>query len=392
MPWSRLHRACAVLALALNASCYTTAQLGPDAVSPLQQSGHGGELRLQTATGERIRVTANSHFRFLRDGDEWTDSVEGRDLCVNARAVSRCSQLADPTAALAWSDVRAIEVESFDGLTTYGVVLAGLVIAATVVAVVVVLSGVGPAANAVPHQSSGSQASGTRGRGALVRTDGAREGDRVATPPRTYANPDLSRAGGFPSVTVAVGATPPDATSAPRVFLPPLPASSTPARIAPLFGSGERRRSALRFLGAVEGGADLTSEGEATFGFGAGIRMFNLLELVGGARALDATGGGATPQETSAGARWVGFGRLVLAFELDPWRRISLPIGVEGGGGQSDVYGRAVYGARVRIWNEVTLGLYPFNVTYDSYAAPNRPHDAHGILGFPTTAELSFNF
>lgn len=386
---SLLRRTCALLSVSLTASCYSSAKLDHDAISPLQEAGHGGELQLQTVDGKRIRVTANSHFRFLRAEDDWTDSVEGRDLCVSASAVSRCSQLDDPTAALAWSDVRAIEVETFDGLTTYGVVVATVATVAAVVAVVVVLSGAGSALKGIPNHAPSHG-----GRGALVRTDGPSEGHGAPLPLGRWPVPDLPR-GPRPRGLVVVSPASPPPLPDPAVFQfspPPAPAEANVAPIAPLFDGGERRRSALRFLGAVEGGADLTAEGEATVGFGAGIRIFNLLELVGGARALDAGATASSAFATPEVPRWVGFGRLVLAFEVDSRRRFSLPIGFELGGGAADVYGRAVYGARVRIWDEMTLGLYPFNATYDSYAPTSRPRDPRGILGFPTTAELSFNF
>jgi hypothetical protein len=162
-----------------------------------------------------------------------------------------------------------------------------------------------------------------------------------------------------------------------------------------MFSASAIRRTRIRLVVATEGGGDVTlHDGGAWSGY-VGMRLRDVFEIGGGARLLrfdDPDADPADPGPHDSGTEWVGFGRLMLHADVDANRRVALLFGADVGAGHPAIYARLIWGLRVRVWRDLSLGLYPFTPTY-TYVKDIGGHDAQrGYTGFtfPTTVELSF--
>lgn len=169
---------------------------------------------------------------------------------------------------------------------------------------------------------------------------------------------------------------------------PPLRLSLHAAKgsTSPIFARRTARRSTIRFIGLVEGGADLMLQDGGNAQALVGIRILDVLELAAGAHLMIHRGASEEgPHRTS----WIGVFRLNLHFDIDAQRWVALPMGVDVGIGHATIYTRFNLGIRFRLTRRLSLGVYPFNPTYAEFkdTALKRKH---GWWSFPSTIDLSF--
>lgn len=153
-----------------------------------------------------------------------------------------------------------------------------------------------------------------------------------------------------------------------------------------IFTRPTHRRANIRFIGLVEGGADLLIRDGGSAQALVGMRILDVLELAAGAHMLVHRGeSDASTQRTS----WIGIFRLNLHFDLDARRRVALPIGFDLGAGHATFYARLNLGVRVRLTRRLSIGIYPFNPTYAEFKDTNLRRKT-GWWSFPSTIDLSF--
>jgi hypothetical protein len=440
-----------VLCASLATGCYSNSVITQSDLSGLRRANQHRELVLESADGERTRIGPNSEIRFLRRDGVWTAWVPASELCVTDATVALCGTAAGRQRPLRWRSVQGIEVKNFDGLTTYAAVLGTAIIVAVVVLMIAGggkggggggggLGGIGHAAggaargvgHGVAHGAGHAVRAGAQaGRAFAQAVDAAArvsysildanargwawygpelqfEEVEPAPPPVPPAAPSAyAPLPPLPPPPPAVygGEVPPPPPSvygdapapappivpaavAPPAPLPPLVASTPPA---PLFSPLALRRSSVRLVGAVEGGTDFSLGAGGTMAALVGLRLSDVVELGGGARMI------ATPEQPGVAgspvrARWLAVGRFLLHCDVDSHRRVALPIGVDAGAGQAELHVRAVLGVRVRLWEDLWLGVYPYNPTYTSFADGLGYRSSAGWFTFPTTAEVSFAF
>jgi len=402
-------------ALATTTGCYSTTLVDAPGATPLRRAGQD-ELVLESSDGDRVRVGPNSRVRFLRTDGYWTDWVDGDDLCVSREVVARCPDGPEGVEGVRWKYVDGVEVENLDGLTTYAVVVLTTAVVAAVV-VLVVLSAKGGGGSGGGHGGGGGHAGGGGGVAHGVHTGGG-VGKSMPFPARAGAGAPYDSSGGGawygPRFSVDIGdsfaADPTDDTPAPAstgiTYQRPLPDGSIPPPpppppprpppaaaepATPLLSGMARRRGVIRLVGALEGGTDFTLARNATTAVALGLRFVDTLELAGGLRLIaspDNPQSPTSPVDTSA----VVFGRLILNLDVDSHRRVALPFGVDVGAGQADFHGRLVAGVRVRVYEGLSLGVYPFNPTFTAFAEDSRQRSDLGWFTFPTTAEVSYSY
>ncbi|HEY3358461.1 MAG TPA: hypothetical protein VGQ83_34760 [Polyangia bacterium] len=395
------------LCASLVTGCYANTVVTSD-LAGLRQGNRTRELVLQTSAGDRTRIGPNSEVRFLRTDGQWTAWVQANELCVSGDAVALCQAPAGRPARLRWRYVQGVEVKNLDGAATYGAVLGTTVLVAAVVVLVALsakgggggggnlLSGMGHGAKAGGHAVRAGGHAGAHALGTAARVTANLTYHVLEATARGWAwyGPELqvvevAPAPYYPSGLIAAS---PVAAPPPVVEGAPLPPVATGGRDrAPLFSPEARRRGAVRFVGAVEGGTDFSLGAGGTAAALAGIRVFDALELAGGVRLIaipDEPGVSGSPVRS----RWLAFGRLLAHCDLDSERRVALPIGLDVGGGQAELHLRAVLGLRLRFWEGVSLGVYPYNPTFTSFADGRGERRSAGWFTFPTTTELSFTF
>ncbi|MDY0000671.1 MAG: hypothetical protein RBU30_05210 [Polyangia bacterium] len=409
---------------ALASGCYHTRAVSVQSLSGVERGNHTHELLFVSPEGQRVRLGPRSKIRFLRTDGLWTAWVRGYDLRVNAEGVFHRGRPHDyQLAGLRWSQVRGVEVENLNGAKTYGVVLGATIIVA---AVLVMLLGAGKGGGGGGGGKLGGlgRGAGSAGRGLARGAGSAARGIGHAMARGSYNlaralsrgwrwyGPDLHlHIGGHvdtpvydpaapipgqtePAPMPQPGAPPPPPPPPAAAPVPPSPASgplvADVTSTASLFSSFVKRQASLKLVGAIEGGGDLYYHDGGTFLAYAGLRFANVLELGGGALLLRHRGSETvTPQELRSS--WMGFGRLLLHLDIDSARRVALPLGVDLGSGQSRIHVRTILGIRVRLWDQLSLGLYPFNPTYTQFK-DNDLRRSVGWWSFPTTLELSYAF
>ncbi|HEY3450913.1 MAG TPA: hypothetical protein VGK67_31445 [Myxococcales bacterium] len=394
--WSRSQRILVAAACCLaGTGCFTKGIVRGDGLDALRQPGRRGELVLQTKEGGRARLGPNTKVRFLRSDDEWSAWIEGRDLCVTPEAAFQCSSLPGGP-GLPWKGVSGIETKNLDGAATYftvlGVVVGTAVAVAVTVAMVAAVAGLakGGGGGFPKIDSLNLGSGGGRGAKAVSRTGPT----GVISPSFAPAEYDLhyaiARGWRWYGPPIEEPAYAPELAEA-ELAPVPLPGAAPAVQPEPLFTSMTSRRGHVRLVGALEGGTDLTATSNGVGGASLALRLGDVVELGGGARLAVAP---ERPSEASAALRqsWLGFGRLLAHFDLDSDRRVAFVLGAECGAGHPKIYGRAIYGLRVRLVDGLAVGLYPYNASVAVYDLASRQRRDLGWFSFPSTAELSYAF
>jgi hypothetical protein len=429
----------------LATGCYTNSNLTRGHLEPLRQGGWTQELVIRDDLGRNVRLGPNTDVRFLRVDGNWTAWLSGGEICVSPTEVNHCAQARLP--GLPWSAVQGMEVRNLEGGTTYVVVLAVVVIVAVVVLMVAgggkgggggggggglkaldglgkgmtqVARGVGQVARGMANFSYRVLEATARGwRWYGPQLPPGQVDIVVAPPPPAYAPPiytplppalppapeppppEVAPAPDADGQATTEGPPPPEAAP-PAEALPPLPPAPPPPPpvivrqpMVPLFTPRTTRRGKIRLVTAVDGGSDFTVKGGGTFSAFVGMRLSEVMELGGGLRLFS---GPETPDDPHTKSRTspIAFGRIAAHFDVDSARRVALPIGFDAGGGDSRAYVRLMLGIRIRVWDTLSLGLYPFNPTFVMYSNDDRQRrdlakDA-GWFQFPSTFEVLWTY
>ncbi|MFH2009200.1 MAG: hypothetical protein ABI333_21605 [bacterium] len=383
---------CALLSVSMvSAGCYSSSLVPAQSLVPLTRPGHRTELVVRDTHGSSVRIGPNSRIRFLLRGYVWSPWVDGSELVVDRLGASVQGPDGAPQRLALWSEIYAADVVNLSGGRTYGALLAATLLVGVVVLMIAgggkgkgggkLLSGVGRAgARASAHALYGGLRLG------VIIAHGAR-------PPSVEQPPgDAS-----PAPPPADPTTPPDESGTPPPPPAPPPAPGETVSIpAPLvrsqhaFSGVVRRQSRVRFLGALEGGSDLTMHDGGSVQALLGLRIYDALELGLGARMLVHRGTRtATPQTHRSS--WMAVLRVNAHLDLDANRRVALPLGFDVGTGQATVYVRMTFGLRVRVARFLHVGLYPFNPTYTRFKDDTLLRD-YEWWSFPSSLDLLFTF
>ena len=113
------------------------------------------------------------------------------------------------------------------------------------------------------------------------------------------------------------------------------------------------------------------------------VRLRNIIELGGGVR-MDAQPGeqGAHPRP-----ELIPFVRAGLHLDLDMQRRFAIPAFVDIGNVAGETRTRFAFGLRVRINDDISLGLFLYNPTL---ASGTTETSSHARITHTTTVELGF--
>ncbi|MFI5301947.1 MAG: hypothetical protein ACHREM_27980 [Polyangiales bacterium] len=157
----------------------------------------------------------------------------------------------------------------------------------------------------------------------------------------------------------------------------------------PLFDGGARRQSIIRLVASLDTERDLSSTPRTHVGVAATMRLYNFFELGGGLRMLGAS---QAPDGTVVASALLPFLRIGMHAELDAHRRFAIPFAVDlGGGGDIGLYMKLVFGLRVRVTDQWSLGAYVFNPTLLMYKDGSTMGGATQ-WSFPSGIETSFAF
>ena len=122
-----------------------------------------------------------------------------------------------------------------------------------------------------------------------------------------------------------------------------------------------------------------------------GLRFYDTFELAVGAKLMVHRGEQEEGEEEKHRVSWMAFARLAFNFDLDAHRIVSLPAGVDVGGGHAQIDVRALLGIRFRLADSFHLGIYPFNPTYTRFKDKSLKRKV-GWWSFPTNVALTFGF
>ncbi|HEU4407519.1 MAG TPA: hypothetical protein VFS43_19795 [Polyangiaceae bacterium] len=326
--------------------CYSTSAVPQGA---LPQRGLSRSVVLIASDGDKVKLDPNSRVRLLRRDGLYTPWVSASDLYVDSAGV--IVRDGGRSEGLAWAEVRGAEVENLDGGATAVVVVGVAVLIAAVV--VVTLSG------------KGGQGPSLGGSGTARSLDGAAR---------------LADAAGRVSEAASGAAEPNEPPATASSFGDDLGPGRARPGAEPIFDRGARRRASVRVTGAVDAARSLAERGQVQAGAVGALRLWDFVEVGGGGRVMgDAEG-------PPGAYRAVAFGRLGVHGELDARRRLALPFSVDLGAGRLGAYARLNWGLRVRVYDEVSVGLYPFNPSFDRAESRRRP------WSFPSCVETSFAF
>lgn len=329
----------------------------------LQRPGRRRDMAVQGVGRHSARLGPLSSVRFLRTDGLYTPWVSASDLWTSEQGVFLRRRGPDGTPSakhegLAWSNISQAELKNFEGGQS---VLATVGSAAIVTLfVAAVAADVKEASDCAKRSSSCHGGSNTE---AVARL--AVAGAQVASAV------DAANDGGHFSA------------QSDRSFSLPSAGRLSPEGARPLFTGAARRKAAIKGLVALETTATPDSKGELHLQPGAfvGARFGNFVDAGVGVRTL-ARGDGAPAQSIIAG-------RLGLHGEFGARRHFALPVSVDVGAGEGVTnYTRINWGARVRVFDELTVGLHPVSPTFV------KREKGSGRSGWTTSSgvELSWGF
>jgi hypothetical protein len=125
----------------------------------------------------------------------------------------------------------------------------------------------------------------------------------------------------------------------------------------PLFAPQAHRRNRLLLTFASDVGMDAAAPA-GVGGVAAGLRINHVFEIGAGARADLRPGPSDGHSHLVASTPFL---RMGLHMDLDAARRVALALGADVGLGAQSVYARFLFGVRVRLTDQLQLGLYPWN-------------------------------
>lgn len=324
-----------------------------------------GLVHLVDADGDAALVAPESDITFFAKDGSQTSTVQAGLLCrtdqgLSVRDTSR-APCATATPLIDWDDIDSANVETFDGAATTAI-SAGIVI---VIAAAIFVIGSASKKSSSPSSSSGRTS-------ARPTTTAPRAGDS--------APPVVAGGGGVGGGTTVV--------FVPRVgigfgnygygYSSPRPVDDDGA----LFTRTDVRRSTVRGVLGLDGGACVLSPGSCfTSGFRGGVRLFNLVELTLGFRAIEGWGVHDYPRLTPV----LGVG---MHGELSMYRKFALELGAQVGHTDAmDVYANLLLGFRIAPIEHFWIGVFPVHPTYLSWS------DGRGDLwALQSSLDLSVDF
>jgi hypothetical protein len=393
------------------AGCYTRSIIPAQNLSRITLSNQTRELVLRDRHGRAVRVGPNSKIRFLVRGGQWTPWVEGRRLLVNrVGATARLGREA-PRQLARWSDIFAAEVQNLSGGKTYGAILVTTVLVGVVV-LLIAGSAKGGGGKGLGKAFKGFGKGFGRGVGRALARGAVHHGFRLGVrlpvphvhvspgapdpvdttpPPPSPSNPPPSGDSGAPPPPPPpppTAGTPNGApTGAPHTAARPPTAWTAPL---PTFSRLTNRRAAIRLVGTLGIGSDLTTYDTLSSSAFLGFRAYDAFEMALGARLYRHRGTRATTPQDFQNS-WMAVLRLGAHLDLDARRWVALPIGVDVGGGTAQFHMRINLGIRIRVARWLHVGLYPFNPTYTHFKDETLKQNI-AWWSFPTELELAFTF
>lgn len=313
------------------------------AVQPadLQRPGRLRDMTLKADHRSKVRLGPASGVRFLREDGHYTPWVSASSLWTNHEGVflrhsKRGATLGpDRLEGVAWGNIVRAEVRNFDG---------GKTVLATVAAGAIVALFAAAAAADINETKECAE-----GKGPCHNDSHLEDATQVAVlagyAAQSSANDAIEEAG-------------PDAPRAHYFSNPGTPRPSAEGA-RPLFTGGARRKAVIKGLVALETTTASDSGGKLHLQPGAlvGARLGNFFEL--GAAARNVSRGDEGSQQTVVAAHAGVHG------ELGADRRFAVPLSVDVGAGKDiSNYARINWGLRVRIYDELTIGVHPASPSY----------------------------
>ncbi len=343
-------RAALAAALAAQLACTSSATV------PLQNAAEslrtdGNFIELVDDSGDTVQIAPESDITFITPGGQRTAQVEAGLLCRMQEGIAvrpeRGAPCASATPLIAWGDIAAAEVETFDGAGSVAIT-AGVVV--VVAAAVIILAG-----GAKSLGSSGAKPSGGGAAGHAGSAGGAGIG-HGGTHVGGLPGPGLHGGGHFhvgpPIIIVPVGGYHRGNRGDSGPGAPPSEDDGS------LFSRTAARRATVRGLVGVDGGGCLILGSCLSLGVRGGMRLFNLAEITLGLRALQ---GFAVPAQTQV----MPVLGLALHGEFPAVRNLALAIGAQAGTSSGmSVYVDTLLGVRFSPARGLWLGLYPARPAY----------------------------
>lgn len=325
-----------------------------------------GLIALVDAHGDTALVAPESEISFSTEDGDTTPTVQAGLLCRTDRGLavrpSASAPCAMATPLIDWDAIHGAEVSTFDGAGTTAIT-AGIVIVIAVVAIALAAGG----------SESKSSSSPSKGRTAATPATGTPPPGRAGgpggpvTPPPAVGRPD--RPGSPPFLG------PPHVGG---VVIVPIPGTyGYPGGPRPLYDDGslfsrsDHRRATVRGVLGLDGGVCVFSPGAPpgrdqgpcfASGLRGGVRLFNLLELTLGVRAISGWGVHDYPRAVPV----LGVG---LHGELPQLRWFSLELGAQFGQTSAlSVYANLLLGFRVAPVTHFWIGVFPIHPVYVSWS------------------------
>lgn len=335
-------------------ACTTTQALNVRDMQAVSAGGHRDALVLRATDGSTVRIDPNTSIRFTTTMGTATEWVSARELEVGEAGVI-IHRDAEPL-SIGWDDINNIDARNVSGSKSLALLLGSAAVVAAIVAI----------AATTKHAPRWTEPA-------------AITGARVAVGVAYVANHDRRRdAGRSSSASMA------DENSAPE------------PETHHLFEGPVRRRSTVEIVPALAGyarlGADLPATDPLRYGatLSAVARINEMIELGFGVErtnALMRIGEHAAVRD----GQLLGFMRGGFSFYLDDEHRIAVPIYADlGFGSNVAVEMRVAAGLRVRMYDTLTLGLYPVVLTYTNFRDIYAYGDPRWTL--PSALETSFAF
>ncbi|HEU4412152.1 MAG TPA: hypothetical protein VFS43_43320 [Polyangiaceae bacterium] len=305
----------------------------------LRWPGRRRDMAVRGFGRDSVRLGPSSSVRFLRADGLYTPWVSASSLWTNHQGVFLRRRGPDGTPGatlegLAWGNIRQAELKNFEG---------GQSVLATVGSVAIVTLFVAAVAADVKDASDCAKGS-----------SGCHGGSHTATAAQVASV-------GAHAASAVDAANDRGTPGAPSDRYFSLPDAERPSAegARPLFTDAARRKAVIKGLVALETTVTPDAKGEPRPqpGAFAGARFGNFVDAGVGVRTLS--------RGDQAPAQRVVAGRVGLHGEFGARRHFALPVSVDVGAGEGvTTYVRVNWGARVRIFDELTIGLHPASPTF----------------------------
>lgn len=327
---------------------------------------HHGVIELVDAAGDAVLVAPESDISFTTRDGATTPTVPAGLLCRTDRGLALRPSASAPCAFAApfidWDAIGGAEISTFDGAGTTAIA-AGIVIVVAVAAIALAGgSGKGPSSSpskkrTAAKPTTGSPPSGRPGAPGPVVGGPPEVGPSHVGPPLHVGPP---YGGGVVIVPIPVGGRGYGYSSGGPGYVE--------GDDGALFTRADERRATLRGVLGFDGGVCVFSLGAKdsgpcfASGLRGGVRLFNLVELTLGLRAISGWGVHDYPRAAPV----LGLG---LHGELPHFRRFSLEVGAQlGHTSAMDVYANLLLGFRFAPVTHFWLGVFPIHPAYVSWS------------------------